>query len=115
MRAGGGRLAAGAIVAGLVAACSSSSSGGAAGFAQQYCSLIEPCCADAGLSTSGQACQALLGSGLGGNYNATKGQACIDALKQQSSQPDFCTSGLSNPACNGVFSGSGGGNGTTPA
>jgi hypothetical protein len=107
-------LVAGIAGVGLLVACSSSSgsnASSASGFAQQYCALIEPCCADAGLSTSGQACNALLSEGAG--YNAANGQACLDATKQAEGTADFCTTvGGNLAACKNVFSSPGGGGGT---
>lgn len=101
------------VVAALVAACSSSSSGDtstASGFADEYCQLIEPCCADAGLSTTGTECQAFAALAASkGTYNASAGQACINALQSASKASNFCTDlGGSVPQCNDVF-GSGGG------
>jgi hypothetical protein len=92
-----------------LAACSSSGGGGAstaAAFAQQYCSLLAPCCADAGLSTNTSSCAALI-SGLGKGYNPSAGQACLDAATQASKEPGFCSStSMSSPACSNVFSNS---------
>jgi hypothetical protein len=101
----------GVTVAALAAlvACSSSNGGGAstaAGFAQQYCSLLAPCCADAGLGTNTSSCAALI-SDLGQGYNPSAGQACLDAETQASKEPWFCSStSMSNAACSNVFSGS---------
>ncbi len=99
------------------AACSSSGSSASSqqGFAQQFCSLYEPCCADAGLPTSGQACTQLVGSTMA-TYNAASGQQCLNELKQAQSQPGFCALSPSvAPACSSVFStsGSAGGNGSS--
>ncbi len=99
----------------LAAACGGSSSGGGTTgggtpvdvntFASEFCSLLEPCCADAGLSTNGQACQALIMlAGSQGMYNPMAGGACISALQQQASSPTFCmTGGAGSPACSSVF------------
>ena len=106
-------LAAAIAAVGLLVACSSSSgadASSASGFAQQYCALIEPCCADAGLSTSGQSCNALLS--LGSGYNAANGQACLDATKQAEGTADFCTTAGGNlPGCKNVFSNGSSGSG----
>ena len=97
------------LVAAWVAACSSSSSSGnassASGFGQQFCQLLEPCCADAGLSTSGTVCQAFVNEATSmGTYNPTAGQACISALQAASKSSTFCTDfGGDLPQCNDVF------------
>lgn len=101
------------LIAAWIAACSSSSSGDtstASGFGQQFCQLLEPCCADAGLSTSGTLCQAFVSEAASkGTYNASAGQACITALQGASKSPTFCTNfGGNLPQCNDVF-GTGGG------
>jgi hypothetical protein len=100
-------------------ACSSSNGNGAsteAGFAQQYCALLAPCCADAGLSANTSTCAELI-SALGQGYNPAAGQACLNAATQASKEPGFCSSNsMSSSACSGVFSNSnsnsGGGNGS---
>jgi len=101
---------AGAALAALATMVACSSSNGNAstesGFAQQYCALLAPCCADAGLSTNTSSCAALL-SAFGQGYNPSAGQACLDAATQASKQPGFCSSmSMSLPACNDVFSNS---------
>jgi hypothetical protein len=94
-------------------ACSSSSGSGSAssasGFGQQFCQLLEPCCASAGLSTSGTLCEAFIQAVASkGTYNASAGQACINALQAASKATDFCTNlGGNVPQCNDVL-GSGG-------
>jgi hypothetical protein len=98
-------------------ACSSSSGGlSESSFESQFCSLLEPCCADAGLSTSGMQCQAFVALAASqSTYDASKGQACLSALQQASSQAGFCaTFGGNLPACSGVFASSSGG-GKVPA
>jgi hypothetical protein len=105
-----------------LAACSSGSASGTAGagdlasFASSYCSLIEPCCAAAGLPATGTGCRTLL-TVIGGQhpYDAAKGEACIAAAQQASTSPGFCTDlgGSSVSAvCNGVVGGSGSTSGT---
>ena len=97
-----------------VVACSSSSGSGdassASGFGQQFCQLFEPCCADAGLSTSGSVCEAFVSEAESkGTYDASAGQACLDALQSASKSATFCTDlGGNLPACNDVFSSGGG-------
>jgi len=89
-------------------------SGGAAtsssSFGVDYCNLIEPCCAQAGLSTTGSLCRALAGSAASeGSYDAAQGQACITGMQAESSSPSFCTTlGNDIPACSMVFTTSGG-------
>jgi hypothetical protein len=102
------------LVAAWVAACSSSSgssnSSSASGFGQEFCQLLEPCCADAGLSTSGTLCQAFVNEATSmGTYNPTAGQACISALQAASKSATFCTDfGGNLPQCNNVFGTKGG-------
>jgi hypothetical protein len=89
-------------------------SGGAAGssgsFAVDYCNLIEPCCAQAGLNTSGTLCQAFANAAASeGSYDAAQGQACITGMQAESSSPTFCTElGNDIPACSMAFTTAGG-------
>ncbi len=105
------------LVAAWVAACSSSSGSGSAssasGFGQEFCQLLAPCCADAGLSTNGTVCQAFVGEAMSmGTYDASAGQACISALQGASKSSTFCTDfGGNLPQCNDVFGPAGGGAG----
>jgi len=105
------------LVAAWVAACSSGSGSGnsssASEFGQEFCQTLQPCCADAGLSTSGSVCQAFVSEATSaGTYNATAGQACISALQAASKSPTFCTDfGGNLPQCNDVFGPAGGGEG----
>jgi hypothetical protein len=97
-----------------VVACSSGNGSGdistASGFADQFCQLFEPCCADAGLSTSGTECHALAALAASkGTYNASAGQACINALQSDSKSSAFCTDlGNNVPQCDNVFNASAG-------
>jgi hypothetical protein len=97
------------VVAAWVAACSSSSGSGSASsasaFGQQFCQLLEPCCADAGLSTSGTLCEAFVSDATSkGTYNQSAGEACISALQGASKTSTFCTDfGGNLPQCNDVF------------
>lgn len=101
-----------------VAACSSSndSSGTSGGFVSSYCSLVSPCCATIGRPSDGQACRAVISAFTGSaKYDANAGKACLDQMNAKSSDPQFCEaifgSGpttLTFPACDGVFSSSGG-------
>src|SRR5580658_5373314 len=86
----------------------STTPGTAAAFIADYCSLLVPCCADAGLG-NGQTCQVLLGALVSQEtYNAQAAPACLKSMQQASTQADFCTTGASAPSCDGVFaSGSG--------
>ncbi len=78
----------------------------AAEFAARYCQIIEPCCADAGFSTSGNQCR---GQFDGTGYDPVAGQACLGALDAASKNSAFCSSdfvGLSAlPQCQYVFGG----------
>jgi hypothetical protein len=108
-----------AVAAAVVACSSGSSSDGsltvgpadtAGQFADQYCGLIAPCCADAGLSSNGAACHAWLTlAEQQGTYDPAAGKACLAAMQQAQSQPDFCaTLGGNLSSCNQVFTSSGG-------
>jgi hypothetical protein len=97
-----------------VVACSSGNDGSpatASGFGQSFCNLIEPCCAAAGLGTTGILCNAFVQSAASkGTYDATNGQACIDGVKAESSSGTFCTLlGNDVTACQHVFSKTGAG------
>jgi hypothetical protein len=101
-------------------ACSSGSSGSGpvpastvSAFGQDYCGLLEPCCAQAGLSTTGMVCEAFVQLAAGqGTYDAAAGQACISGMQAESGSSSFCTSpGNDVPACSQVFNSS---NGTEP-
>jgi hypothetical protein len=99
-----------------LAACTSSNGNNGGGgadlssFASSYCSLFTPCCADAGLSTNGQSCRALISLAASqGTYNPSAGSACLTATQQAQSKPDFCTTLGGNPmACSKVFNKNGG-------
>jgi hypothetical protein len=103
------------LVAIWVAACSSGSSNtsSASAFGQEFCQLLEPCCAHAGLSTSGTMCRAFVNEATSmGTYSPTAGQACISALQGASKSSGFCTDfGGNLPQCNDVFGAMGGGAG----
>jgi hypothetical protein len=93
-------------------ACSSKSGGGgassattASAFGAQFCQLLEPCCAAAGLSTAGTICQIYTQTTASeGTYDAANGQACLAGSQQESSAGTFCTTlGSDIPACAQVF------------
>jgi hypothetical protein len=91
-------------------ACSSGSGGNGAAtssgaFAVDYCNLIEPCCAQAGLSTTGTLCQAFAQAAAAQeNYDAANGQACISGMQAESGSATFCTTlGNDIPACSAAF------------
>ncbi len=107
MRAHPGALA---LLTLAAAACSSSGGGSSAStssqFVQQFCALLAPCCADAGLPSNGQQCTSLLDALTSqASYDAAAGQACLGALQQASSQPGFCSGTMNEPACQQVFGG----------
>src|SRR5579883_2633063 len=61
-------------------ASTANSAGNATEFAARYCQIIEPCCADAGLSTSGNSCfNQIAGTAADGQYNPAAGQDCLSA------------------------------------
>ncbi|MBI5531883.1 MAG: hypothetical protein HY898_04155 [Deltaproteobacteria bacterium] len=106
------RLAVAALVASGVG-CSDSNSepspGGA--FLSEMCSLLAPCCAEAGVQSNpgmcAQAYSAMLGSAV---YNAQAGEECLTALRTATSNGTVCNmSAMSNPACDRAFSKGGGG------
>jgi hypothetical protein len=113
------RIAFAAACLGLVVgvACSSGSGNGGGGpasnggaFAQNFCNLIEPCCAQAGLGTTGTLCVAFADSASGqDNYDPTAGQACISGMQAESGTPALCANlGNDIPACSQVFTSKGG-------
>ncbi|MGH7294446.1 MAG: hypothetical protein ACRELB_05925, partial [Polyangiaceae bacterium] len=90
---------------GAVAACTGSSSNGASGFVQKYCSLLTPCCAAAGLPSSGQGCDQL-GSAASAKpgYDDAKAQECLSGMQAEQAAGTLCsTIGDDIPACNQVF------------
>lgn len=98
----------------VAVACSSGGSGGTAatssGFGQQYCGLIAPCCAAAGLSTDGTLCNAFAQeAATKGTYDAAAGQDCITGMQAEQGTDALCASlGNDVPACARVFGASGG-------
>jgi hypothetical protein len=113
------RIAFAAACLGLVVgvACSSGSGNGAGGpasnggaFAQDFCNLIEPCCAQAGLGTTGTLCVAFADSAAGqDNYDPTAGQACISGMQAESGTAALCANlGNDIPACSQAFTSKGG-------
>jgi hypothetical protein len=89
-----------------LAGCSSNNSG-ASDFIAQYCDIVAPCCAKAGLRSDGSSCRAFLGAAVGSSaYDSAKGDACLREMRAASSKPDFCDmSGTDTPSCNGAFQG----------
>ena len=96
----------------LGAACSSKSSGSgtpdaatASAFGAQFCQDVEPCCAHAGLSTTGMDCQLFVQAAAElDTYDAASGQACLAGIQQESAGGTFCTTlGNDIPACSQVF------------
>jgi hypothetical protein len=86
-------------------------------FADDFCGLIEPCCAADGLSTSGVSCHAFITLLAGqGTYDATQGQACITAIQQESTSPTFCSSdiNMSIPSCSAALGNQSGGGQVQP-
>ncbi|MEO7113697.1 MAG: hypothetical protein ABI183_24880 [Polyangiaceae bacterium] len=110
-----------AVVALAIAACTSSNSGtggtgdssSASAFISSYCSYYGSCCGTQGLPSDGNQCRELLNFEVTGVYDATSGQACLDALKSASSADaawcvDQTASNTTNAACNGAFGKTGG-------
>lgn len=60
----------------------------AAEFAAQYCQIIEPCCADAGLSTRGTLCRGQIDSTT---FNPVAAQECLSAMLAASKNSAFCS------------------------
>jgi hypothetical protein len=92
----------------LAFACSSKSSGSGGGgattsssFTQQYCQLLEPCCAQAGLSTTGALCESFAGAAFAqGTFDQASAQTCLAGIQAESSAGTFCTTlGNDIPAC----------------
>jgi len=72
-----------------------------ADFINQFCDVYGPCCAAAGRLGDGQSCRYTLtetrGSFLAATYDPEAGEACLNALKAASSDPDFCVDVTSKP------------------
>ncbi len=83
------------------------SAGTAAEFAAQYCQILEPCCADAGLSTSGSQCRSqIVGAAASLGFSPVAGHACLDAMLAASKSGSFCTDFLGvTPQCEYLFGG----------
>jgi hypothetical protein len=99
-----GAVLVGACSLGAGSAGASSNATDVNGFAQDFCNLLEPCCADAGLGTSGLICNAWVQSqGATATYDPASGQTCLQTLGQEPSAT-FCASLMSGvPACSTVF------------
>jgi hypothetical protein len=85
-------------------ACTSGGAGSTAGgsFAQQYCGLIQPCCADAGLAGPQTLCTSFAQAAA--STNPGSAQACLDGMQQAASSSAFCTTlGGDVQACNQLF------------
>jgi hypothetical protein len=92
------------LIAGV--ACSSNSSSPSADFVGKFCGMIQPCCAQAGLSTSGQLCnEEASSSAAAATYDAAAGQACLSGMQTEQSNGTLCsTLGDDIPACQQAFS-----------
>ena len=79
--------------------------GSSGAFIAQFCDVWKPCCAAAGLRSDGQQCRALYGSLLPpSRYDATAGEACLEATRAAASQPGFCEGTVPSPdVCERVF------------
>jgi len=72
-------------------------------FADRYCQILEPCCADAGLSTSGNYCfnqivNQIVGTAVDGQYNPVAGQECLSATLAASKNSAFCSDFVGYPS-----------------
>jgi len=66
----------------------------ARGFMGAYCALFEPCCTAGGLVSH---CAGRVGAGaLSGSYDPSAGEACLAAVRQRQTSPEFCA-GLERP------------------
>jgi len=95
-----------------VTKCSGGGDDGAQAFATEYCALVDPCCAAAGLGS--QCTGTLAGAALSLQFDAAAATACLDALHARQAGADFC-GGLATvhpswnndsavlPECAGVF------------
>jgi hypothetical protein len=92
-------------------ACKSGSGGGGAAtttnggaFVTEFCALLEPCCEAAGLSTTGQSCQAFASASTQAAYDPSAGAACLAAMQQESTGGTVCaTLGGDIPQCSQLF------------
>jgi len=73
-------------------------------FVNSFCDLMQPCCAMAGRPADGKQCRLLYTAFAPANYNPTAGEACLNALRAVSGQPNYCTETVNNvPACDDAF------------
>jgi hypothetical protein len=86
-------------------ACSSKSGGNESSFVQQFCALVTPCCAAAGLSTTGDQCDLLATTATSGSgYSESTAQACLSAAQAEQTAGTFCTTlGGDIGSCTQVF------------
>jgi len=87
--------------------------GGAQGgtFLQTMCSLLAPCCVDAGLKSDPNLCAQMYGAAVANSqYDPVAGAACESALKAASNDGKVCAVETLNTttACDGVYKTAGG-------
>ena len=92
----------------VVSACSDDDSSESEQFISDYCSLLMPCCKQAGLSGDPSDCKMILTAfTAGAGFNEAKGDQCIAAMRAASANPDFCSMDddvlEDNGACDDVF------------
>lgn len=103
------------LLAGVAVPACSDDESPSAEFIHDYCDLMMPCCAQAGLSADAGACRELLSAfSFGSSFNQSSGDKCLAAMRAASSNPDFCNLDddivQDDGACEAVFStGSSGG------
>jgi len=95
-------------------ACSDDDSTSSEAFVNDYCDLLMPCCAEAGLSSDPSSCRMMLSAlTAGAEFDQSKADACLSAMRAASSHPDFCSMDDDvlddGRACDGTFSESGDG------
>lgn len=99
----------------MVLACAASACGksGLESFADDYCSLVEPCCKAAGLKGDGQQCRQIFEAfGTLGSFDKSAANDCLEQARAASTQPDFCDGRYEPEPCNRVITSKSGGRGS---
>jgi hypothetical protein len=99
--------ATGSLVVTMLVGCGGSDD--VSSFVGKFCDIYRPCCMAAGLRADGQQCRAFYGTfASGSHYDATAGEACLNATRARAGQTGFCEGTLPDPPeCNRVFAAGG--------
>jgi hypothetical protein len=73
-------------------------------FVASYCSLLQPCCARAKLSSDGMQCRLIFAIVSRNAYDASAGDRCLTESRAASQRADFCSDSVMWPTvCQSVF------------